>query len=137
MPDGLDLPINLPHCIGSKTKTAANKILAALEQFSTYPCRSIRDLKIEYNFDDLKNTCEISNETLQITAIFNKFMFKEIKVVRAYTIWNLVSSIGVIIGVVYGVSLIDLPEITKISRNQIRKNFSKEDPQISITANLA
>ena len=56
--------------------------------------------------------------------------------VRAYTIWNLVSSIGLIIGVVYGVSLIDLPEITKMSRNQIRKNFSKDEPQISITKSL-
>ena len=132
MPDGLDLPINLPRCLGNKTNTAANKILAALEQFSTYPCRSIRDLKIEYNFDDLKNTCKISNETLQITAIFKKFMFKEIKVVRAYTIGSLVSSIGVIVGIFYGVSLIDVPEMVRKSRNKIdkiRASFNKTIPK--------
>ena len=132
MPDGLDLPINLPRCLGNKTKTAANQILAALEQFSTYPCRSIRDLKIEYNFDDLKNTCKISNETLQITAIFKKFMFKEIKVVRAYTIGSLVSSIGVIVGIFYGVSLIDVPEMVRKSRNKIdkiRASFNKTIPK--------
>ena len=132
MPDGLDLPINLPRCLGNKTKTAANKVLSALEQFSTYPCRSIRDLKIEYNFDDLKNTCKISNETLQITAIFKKFMFKEIKVVRAYTIGSLVSSIGVIVGIFYGVSLIDVPEMVRKSRNKIdkiRASFNKTIPK--------
>ena len=132
MPDGLDLPINLPRCLGNKTKTAANKILAALDQFSTYPCRLIRDLKIEYNFDDLKNTCKISNETLQITAIFNKFMFKEIKMVRAYTIGNLASSIGVIVGIFYGVSLIEVPDMVRKSQNKIdkvRANFNKTQPK--------
>ena len=132
MPDGLDLPINLPRCLGNKTNTAANKILAALEQFSTYPCRSIRDLKIEYNLDDLKNTCKNSIETLQISAIFNKFMFKEIKVVRAYTIGSLVSSIGVIFGIFYGVSLLDVPEMVRKSRNKIdkiRASFNKTIPK--------
>ena len=132
MPDGLDLPINLPRCLGNKTKTAANQILAALDQFSTYPCRLIRDLKIEYNFDDLKNTCKISNETLQITAIFNTFMFKEIKMVRAYTIGNLASSIGVIVGIFYGVSLIDVPEMVRKSQNKvdkIRATFNRTQPK--------
>ena len=136
IPVGLDLPIKLPRCLGNKRKTAANKLLAAFRRFSTYPCRSIRDLKIEYNFEDLKNTCKIPNETLEITAIFDKFLFKEVNVVRAYTVWNLVSSIGVIIGVFYGVSLIDVPEMVKMSRTQIRKSLSKEDPQISITKSL-
>ena len=130
MPDGLDLPINLPRCLGNKTNTAANKVLSALEQFSTYPCRSIRDLKIEYNFDDLKNTCKISNETLEITAIFNKFLFKEIKVVRSYTIGKLASSIVVIIGIFYGVSLIEVPEMVKKSRKKIRRDFSKKEPKL-------
>ena len=130
IPVGLDLPIKLPRCLGNKRKTAANKLLAAFRRFSTYPCRSIRDLKIEYNFEDSKNTCKIHNEGLQITAIFNKFLFKEIKVVRAYTIGKLASSIGVIIGIFYGVSLIDVPEMVKKSRKKIRRDFSKKEPKL-------
>ena len=132
MPASLEMPVNLPGCQGNKTKVAVNKLLAALQQFSAYPCRSIRDLKIEYSFDDLKNTCEIPNETLQITARFDKFLFKEIKVVRAYTIGSLVSSIGVIVGIFYGVSLIDVPEMVRKSRNKIdkiRASFNKTIPK--------
>ena len=129
MPPGLDLPIKLPRCLGNKRKAASNIILAAFQQFSTYPCRSIRDLKIEYNFEDLQNTCKTHNDTLRITAIFNKFLFKEIKVVRSYTIGKLVSSIGVIIGVFYGVSLIEVPEMVKKSRKKIRRDFSKKEPK--------
>ena len=128
MPDGLDLPINLPRCLGNKTKTAANKVLSAMEQFLTYPCRSIRDLKIEYNFDDLKNNCKTADDTLQITANFNKFLFKEIKQVRAFTIGNLASSIGVIIGIFYGVSLIEVPDMVRKSLNKMERNFSKKGP---------
>ena len=130
MPPGLDLPINLPQCLGNKRKAAANIILAAFQQFSTYPCRSIRDLRIEYNFEDSKNTCKIHNEGLKITAIFNKFLFKEIKVVRAFTIGKLASSIGVIIGIFYGVSLIEVPEMVKKSRKKIRRDFSKKEPKL-------
>ena len=128
MPASLEMPVNLPGCQGNKTKVAVNKLLAALQQFSAYPCRSIRDLKIEYSFDDLKNTCEIPNETLQITARFDKFLFKEIKVVRAYTIGNLVSSIAVIISIFYGVSFIDIADVSEKAskaRKSIKRTFSK------------
>ena len=59
-------------------------------------------------------------------------MFKEIKVVRAYTIGSLVSSIGVIFGIFYGVSLLDVPEMVRKSRNKIdkiRASFNKTIPK--------
>ena len=45
---------------------------------------------------------------------------------RAFTVWNLLSSISVIIGLFYGVSLIQLPDIVK-KINRIRKKKKNSD----------
>ena len=45
---------------------------------------------------------------------------------RVFTVWNLLSSISVIIGLFYGVSLIQLPDIVK-KINRIRKKKKNSD----------
>ena len=130
MPIGWEIPTNLPYCLENKLNGNIEALLSALQYLEynhdTNPCRSIQDIQIEYNVDDSMNACENDDETLQIIAIYNKFLFKEMRMVRAYTVWNLISSIGVIIGLFFGVSLIDFPDMVKELRVSVRKYISKK-----------
>ena len=130
MPIGWEIPTTLPNCEENKINGKIEALLAALQYLEynheTNPCRSIQDVQLEYNHDDLINACKNDDETLQITAIYNKFLFKEIKMARAYTVWNLISSIGVIFGVFYGVSFMQVPDMVKGFRKKVRRHISRK-----------
>ena len=130
MPINWEIPTTLPYCEENKTNGKIEAFLAALQYLEhnheTNPCRSIQDIQLEYNVDDSMEACETDNETLKITAIYNKFLFKEMKMVRAYTIWDLISSISVIFGVFYGVSLMNVPGMVKGLRRKVRKHISRK-----------
>ena len=115
MPVGWEVPSSLPYCPNSKSKKSINKILAALKYLEytriTNACRSMQSIQLDYDFDDLMTTCSKDDNTIQITALYNKFLYKETKMVRAYTEWDLLSTIGVIFGFFYGWALINVPDI--------------------------
>ena len=46
--------------------------------------------------------------------------------VRAYTAWNLISSISVIYGIFFGVSLIDVPAVVKMICVKKRRHISRK-----------
>ena len=125
LPSGWEIPNTLQPCpVNNKTKDTIDKLVAALEFFSAFPCRSIQHLQLEY--DDTTNACEKHNHTLQITAVFDKFLFREMKMVRAYTTWDLFSSIGVIYGLFFGVSLMDIPAMAKMICTKRRRYISRK-----------
>ena len=130
MPIDWEIPTTLPYCEENKTNGKIEAFLAALQYLEhnheTNPCRSIQDVQLEYNVDDLMEACKTDDETLQITAIYNKFLYKEMKMVRAYTVWNLISSISVIVGVFYGVSFMNLPGMVKGLRRKVRRHISRK-----------
>ena len=130
MPIGWEIPTTLPNCEENKINGKIEALLAALQYLEynheTNPCRSIQDVQLEYNHDDLINACKNDDKTLQITAIYNKFLFKEIKMVRVYTVWNLISSVGVIFGVFYGVSFMQVPDMVKGFRKKVRRHISRK-----------
>lgn len=75
------------------------------------PCRSILDLWYDNDIDNSMESCTDDEDTFHITVRFNDLPFKEISFVPAYTIWNLLSSISIIFGLFFGVSLIQLPDL--------------------------
>ena len=104
-----------------------NKVFAALNYLEysriTHACRSMQSIQLEYNFDDLMSTCSKDEKTIQITAIYNKFLYKETKMVRSYTEWDLLSTIGVIIGFFYGWALINIPDMASGLHKKIRTHI--------------
>ena len=72
------------------------------------------------------NACENHGETLQVTAVFDKFLFREMKVVRAYTEWDLISSFGIIFGIFFGSSLMDVPDMVKKICTKRRRYISRK-----------
>ena len=119
-----ELPSSLPHCMKKEKNISTEQILAELENLMEYanPCRSINDVKLEYNLDNSIHGCKNDNKTFHITAKYNAFLFKEMRTVRSYTAWNLISNIGVVIGLFLGVSLINVPELVKGLWNKISSN---------------
>jgi len=75
------------------------------------PCRTILDLWYDYEFDQSVESCTDDDENLHITVVFNNLPFKEISFVPASTMWNLLSSFGVIASLFLGFSLIQLPDL--------------------------
>ena len=130
MPESWEILSNLPACGNKKLKSRSDDQLHALQTLSyksiVKPCRTVRDVQMEYNSGDLFTSCTDDDETMYITAVYNNFPFKETTLVRAFTVWNLLSSISVIIGLFYGVSLIQLPDIVK-KINRIRKKKKNSD----------
>ena len=122
-PQYWDFPSPLPDC----SETQLNRSRELLDN-SLYdsnaaksliqPCRSILDLWYDYDFDNLKGSC---SDTLHISIIFNNLPFKEISFVPAYTIWNLISSISVVIGFFLGFSLIQLPDLLLKLKKKMKK----------------
>ena len=91
---------------------------------NTKPCHSIMNVHIDYNSQHLLGSCTNDSDTFHVTAFYNNFSYKETILVRAYTVWNLISSIGVIIGLFFGVSLIQLPDIfRKLTGAKYRKTW--------------
>ena len=122
IPSEWEIPSTLPYCQENKQNSSTEPMFQdfkkSLEQ--TNPCRSIHDVQIEYNLEDSMDGCKNDNKTLQITAVYNGFLYKEIRMVRSFTVWNLLSSLGVIIGLFYGASLIQVPEFLKALRRRTK-----------------
>ena len=122
IPSEWEIPSTLPYCQENKQNSSTEPMFQdfkkSLEQ--TNPCRSIQDVQIEYNLEDSMDGCKNDNKTLQITAVYNGFLYKEIRMVRSFTVWNLLSSLGVIIGLFYGASLIQVPEFLKALRRRTK-----------------
>ena len=120
IPSEWEIPSTLPYCQENKQNSSTEPMFQdfkkSLEQ--TNPCRSIQDVQIEYNLEDSMDGCKNDNKTLQITAVYNGFLYKEIRMVRSFTVWNLLSSLGVIIGLFYGASLIQVPKFIKALRRR-------------------
>ena len=130
MPVGWEVPSSLPNCPSGKSKKSVYKVLVALKflEYSriTNACRSASSVQLEYNFDDLMSTCSKDDDTIQITARYNKFLYKETKMVRAYTEWDLLSTIGVIIGFFYGWALINIPDMARNLHKKIRTHILRK-----------
>ena len=86
----------------------------------------MQSVQLEYNFDDLMTTCSKDEKTIQITARYNKFLYKETKMVRAYTEWDLLSTIGVIIGFFYGWALINIPDMATNIHKKVRTHILRK-----------
>ena len=127
MPVGWEVPSSLPNCPSGKSKKSVYKVLVALKflEYSriTNACRSASSVQLEYNFDDLMSTCSKDDDTIQITALYNRFLYKETKMVQAYTEWDLFSTIGVIIGFFYGWALINIPDMARSLHKKIRTHI--------------
>lgn len=75
------------------------------------PCRTILDLWYDYDVDHSVDSCTSYDENLHITVVFNNLPFKEMSFVSAYTLWNVLSDISVIMGLFLGFSIINLPDL--------------------------
>ena len=131
MPIDWEIPSTLPSCLETKPNELAYMHLNMQLQFMEYnymtqACQTMTNIQTTYDFFDLRNACQFDKDTFQVTALFNKFLYKDTKTVRKYTLWNLFSDIGVIIGFFLGVSLMNVPEMTTGLGNTIRKKIFKK-----------
>ena len=130
MPIDWEIPSKLPSCLDTKPNKAANIHLSALQfmeyNYLTHSCQTMTNIQTTYDTDDLRNACQFDKDTFQITGIFNRFLYKDTKTVRAYTLWKLFSDIGVIISFFLGVSLMNIPEMAIGLGNIIRRKILKK-----------
>ena len=108
-----DVPSSLPDCSKEQLDRSRNILDESLYESNAKllikPCRSILDLWYDYDLDDSEEWCTDDKDHWHISLVYNNVPFKEIGLVPAYTIWNLVSNIGVIIGFFFGFSLVQVP----------------------------
>ena len=130
MPIDWEIPSKLPSCLDTKPNKSANIHLSALQfmeyNYLTHSCQTMTNIQTTYDTDDLRNACQFDNGTFQITGIFNRFLYKDTKTVRAYTLWKVFSDIGVIIGLFLGLSLMNVPEMAVGLGNLIRMKIFKQ-----------
>ena len=130
MPIDWEIPSKLPSCLDTKPNESANIHLSALQfmeyNYMTHSCQTMTNIQTAYDTDDLKKACQFDKDTFQIIGIFNRFLYKDTKTVRAYTLWKLFSDIGVIIGFFLGVSLMNIPEMAIGLGNIIRRKIFKK-----------
>ena len=119
LPSGWEIAHVLPDCKDKKLNEEAqeklNQVEAALHYFYYKPitkfCQSIRHVQIEHDSSDSIRTCTDDTESINITAIYDNYSLTEPRLVRSYTVTNLLLNIGYIIGLILGLSLIQLPVI--------------------------
>ena len=146
VPNGWEIAHVLPNCKDKKLDKndtlILNKIRAALNFFlySTKFCRSMRNIQIEPGSSDSNTTCTEDVNTKNITMIYGNYTLTETRLVRSYTVTNLLFNIGYIIGLFLGLSLIQLPVIfTKRIRTICRKVqalITKKEPEASLTDHI-
>ena len=131
-PELWDVNSLLPICSRkqlNKSRQLLDDTLYSLnERHSIKPCRTILDLWYDKDIDNSMESCTDDEDTFHIKVLFNDLPFKEISFVPAYTIWNLLSSISIIFGLFFGVSLIQLPDLI----SKLEKRMDK-DCQLSAT----
>ena len=119
LPNGWEIAHVLPDCkdkeLSEKAQETLNQVQAALHYFYYKPitkfCQSIRYVQIEHDSSDSTTTCTDDTDTINITAIYDNYSLTETRLVRSYTVTNLLFNIGYIIGLFLGLSLIQLPVI--------------------------
>ena len=119
LPNGWEIAHVLPDCkdkeLNEKAQETLNQVQAALHYFYYKPitkfCQSIRYVQIEHDSSDSITTCTDDTDTINITAIYDNYSLTETRLVRSYTVTNLLFNIGYIIGLFLGLSLIQLPVI--------------------------
>jgi len=146
VPNGWEITHVLPNCKDKKLDKNAtlilNQVQAALNYFlyNTKFCRSIRNIQIEPGSSDSNTTCTEDVNTKNITMIYGNYTLTETRLVRSYTVTNLLFNIGYIIGLFLGLSLIQLPVIfTKRIRTICRKVqalITKKEPEASLTDHI-
>ena len=138
MPSGWEITSILPDCQDSKLNKSARQLLDDGLHNSNVnrliePCRSFVDLWYDYSFDNSVDSCADDQDTLHVMILYNNLHFKEIGYYRAYTTWDLLSSISVIIGLFLGGSFLQLPDLfKKIYDNVKRKKNDLQFGRISI-----
>ena len=125
----------LPHCskdqLNKSRQLLDDTLYSYNERHLIKPCRSILDLWYDNDIDNSMESCTDDEDTFHITVLFNDLPFKEISFVPAYTIWNLLSSISIIVGLFFGVSLIQLPDLLlKVGKwmDHDRQNLATNGP---------
>ena len=130
VPNGWEIPHVLPNCKDKKLHKNAtltlNKVQAALQYFfyksNTKFCKSIRNVQIQHESSDSITTCTEDMNTTNITVFYDNYSLTETRLVRSYTVTNLLFNIGYIISLFLGLSLIQLPVIfTKLICTMCRK----------------
>ena len=122
MPKGWDMASILPECQEKYVSKSATNQLKELYnskgKYGSQPCRSFVDLWYDYKYDESIDSCTEYNDTLHISLVYKNHFYKEIAYYPAYSLWDLFSSIGLIMGLFFGGSLIQLPDLlTKIQDN--------------------
>ena len=127
MPSGWEITSILPDCHDAKINKSARQLLDdGLHNSNANrlikPCSSFVDLWYDYSLDDSVDSCTDEQNTLHVMIVYNSLDFKEIGYYRAYTAWDLLSSISVIIGLFLGGSFLQLPDLfRKVYGNVKRK----------------
>ena len=107
----------LPDCSENKLIKSRKLLDESLYNYNARhllkPCRTILDLWYDYDYDHSVGSCTEEDENLHITVVFNDLPFKEISLVPAYTMWNVLSNIAVVLSLFLGFSLIQLPDLFK------------------------
>ena len=130
VPNGWEIPHVLPNCKDQKLHQNATltlfKVEAALQYFFyksfTKFCKSIRYVQTQHESSDSITTCTEDMNATNITVIYDNCSLTETRLVRSYTVTNLLFNIGYIIGLFLGLSLIQFPVIfTKLICTICRK----------------
>ena len=127
MPQGWEIVTTLAGCQNNKLSWASKKLFDASlynanANQSTRPCRSIVDLWYE-QLDETIDLCTDDPSTLHLTVVYNNLRFKEMEFIRKYTIWDLLSSISVILGLFLGISFLQLPDmLVALKRRKEKKH---------------
>ena len=141
MPTEWEIPSTLPYCLENVKNGSTEPMFSAMKNLlkNTNPCRSIQDVQIEYNLENSFDGCKNDAQTIQITAVYNGFLYKEIRMVRSFNVWNLLSSLCIINGLFYGAWFMKVPKLLKRLRNKVlgckifERNLTNSlDQQISI-----
>ena len=129
VPRGWELDSMLPVCQARDLNVSTRQIFDdslynSNARHLIRPCRSVVDVWY-HNFDEAIDSCTDEPDTLHITIVYNNLHFKDMKFVRAYTIWDLISSLSVIIGLYLGVSVIQLPDMMSKALGKKKKRRDK------------
>ena len=125
MPNGWDKDSILPVCKGNQLNESVREVLVdglyeSNAKSLINPCKSIVDVWYE-DWNEVLDSCTDEKDILHITTDYKDLHYKEIKFVRAYTLWNFFEDITFIIGIFLVISWQQLPNMMKISRKN-RKN---------------
>ena len=76
------------------------------------PCKSIVDVWYS-EFIDVIDACTDDKDILHVTVDYDNLQYKEIKFIRAYTLWILIGDITLIFGIFLGVSWQQIPKMMR------------------------